>query len=431
MMASNFVEITSKEMIKPSSSTPNHLRNFKLSFLDQIAPSMFIPLITFYEAAHSPNPQLLKQSLSDVLSKFYPLSGRFCGHDDLTVDCNDSGVSCIEARVHANLSDVIKEPNMDEMKRYLPFSGIQVSSGGHNPIILALQINVFDCGGTAIALQMSHKVADGTSLMNFMQAWAATCHGNSDDAAKFSPEFGLADLFPPKKLPENGCKPFPADVITDEKIVTKRFVFDKEKVSKIKVAESYTAGKNLSRVEAISVFLWRRFFEIAKAKKPTLKTIGAGHAVNLRGRMDPPLANTTFGNIWILSAQAIQDVDKKEDEKNEVLDLGGAMNNAIRKVSVDYVKKIQSGSAEFFNSLNQIPTQTSKGDGKDTQLSLFSSWCRFPLYELDFGWGKPVWACTSTFPFDNAVILMSTGCGEGIEAWVNIVEKEESLLVVN
>ena len=44
------LEILSKEMIKPSSPTPHHLRNLQLSLLDQIAPSAYIPLIFFYNA---------------------------------------------------------------------------------------------------------------------------------------------------------------------------------------------------------------------------------------------------------------------------------------------------------------------------------------------------------------------------------------------
>ncbi|KAE8123967.1 hypothetical protein FH972_018880 [Carpinus fangiana] len=44
------VEIISKEIIKPSSPTlPHDLRNLKGSFLDQLAPTTYIPIILFYQ----------------------------------------------------------------------------------------------------------------------------------------------------------------------------------------------------------------------------------------------------------------------------------------------------------------------------------------------------------------------------------------------
>ncbi|KAE8123970.1 hypothetical protein FH972_018883 [Carpinus fangiana] len=46
-MAMMNVEIISKEIIKPSSPTPHHLRTHKLSFLDQFPPTTYIPIILF------------------------------------------------------------------------------------------------------------------------------------------------------------------------------------------------------------------------------------------------------------------------------------------------------------------------------------------------------------------------------------------------
>ncbi|ONI30186.1 hypothetical protein PRUPE_1G235900 [Prunus persica] len=43
------VEVISKEIIKPSSPTPDHLRYLQLSFLDQLAPPVYNPFVLFYE----------------------------------------------------------------------------------------------------------------------------------------------------------------------------------------------------------------------------------------------------------------------------------------------------------------------------------------------------------------------------------------------
>ncbi|MCH82035.1 vinorine synthase-like [Trifolium medium] len=52
----------------------------------------------------------------------------------------------------------------------------------------------------------------------------------------------------------------------------------------------------------------------------------------------------------------------------------------------------------------------------------FTSWCRLPLYELDFGWGKPTWVTTSGSSSKNLIVLMDTEDGIGIEAIVNLEE---------
>nr|XP_027109682.1 vinorine synthase-like [Coffea arabica] len=417
------LEILSKEMIKPSSPTPYHLRNFTLSFLDQLAPPIHIPLIFFYQPSqlqtykdHAQISQLLKQSLSNALTKFYPLGGRICS-DDFAIDANDAGALFVEAQVHSNLLQVIEKPSMDEMKQYLP---LEPNGSGHgiteaNTILLAVQINIFDCGGLAIGVQMSHKIADGTSLVAFMNAWAANCRG---DAEIHQSSLDLTSLFPPKDVLNSGFKPTVG--ITKEKITTKRFVFDREKLAKLKQALASSPGsqvKDPTRVEAVSAFFWRHFIEATRAKmdSKSKKMVAAVHAVNLRPRMNPVLPDHAFGNLW-RHALAIPVAEGEKGYQN----LAGDLRNAIRNINSNYVKTLQIGD-EYLHALKKTMELVSKGD---IEFCNFSSWCRFPVYEVDYGWGKPTWVCTTTLPFKNVVILMSTSCGEGIEAWVNMLEED-------
>ena len=64
-----------------------------------------------------------------------------------------------------------------------------------------------------------------------------------------------------------------------------------------------------------------------------------------------------------------------------------------------------------------------------------SSWCKFPVYEIDFGWGKPIWVSNGVFSPTNTIVLGDTKCGTGIEAWVTLnaqvmalFEQDEELL---
>ncbi|KAK9006814.1 hypothetical protein V6N11_019145 [Hibiscus sabdariffa] len=74
------VQITSKQIIKPSSSELHLLKPFKLSFSDQLGISMYSPGILFYAKPSDSNIDgsqfldRLKQSLSKALTQFYPVA---------------------------------------------------------------------------------------------------------------------------------------------------------------------------------------------------------------------------------------------------------------------------------------------------------------------------------------------------------------------
>ncbi|PKI77044.1 hypothetical protein CRG98_002547 [Punica granatum] len=58
-----------------------------------------------------------------------------------------------------------------------------------------------------------------------------------------------------------------------------------------------------------------------------------------------------------------------------------------------------------------------------------SSWCKFPLYTVDFGWGKPTWASVANAEFKNTILLMNTPDGEGIEVWLTLSKADMALCV--
>ncbi|KAL6970095.1 hypothetical protein U1Q18_029800 [Sarracenia purpurea var. burkii] len=55
------------------------------------------------------------------------------------------------------------------------------------------------------------------------------------------------------------------------------------------------------------------------------------------------------------------------------------------------------------------------------EMHFFTSLCRLPLYEIDFGWGKPYLVSNVCVPVE-MVALLDTKCGTGIEAWVSLNE---------
>ncbi|XP_075507558.1 pelargonidin 3-O-(6-caffeoylglucoside) 5-O-(6-O-malonylglucoside) 4'''-malonyltransferase-like [Primulina tabacum] len=60
----------------------------------------------------------------------------------------------------------------------------------------------------------------------------------------------------------------------------------------------------------------------------------------------------------------------------------------------------------------------------DSKVVWFTDWSKFGEYELDFGWGKPIWVSLSNVYVQDMVILMNTKENDGIEAWVYLHESD-------
>ncbi|GFP91311.1 vinorine synthase [Phtheirospermum japonicum] len=419
-----FVEVISQEMIKPSSPTPQHLQKLNLSYLAQLSESLYSSIIFFYQADdevvnnhHVQKSQRLKQSLSHTLTSFYPLAGRI--QDNFTIYCNDAGVEFINARAvdHAQLDSAIQEqPNnidQDHLKQYVPEDPNSTAAETVRPLFL-VQITYLDRGGIVVGIRFSHRIADCASIMDFMNAWASA-NVTDDDTVIPTParliSFDLANYFPGRDIPSMRLFNF-----CGEKFRTRRFVFDKVKLEALRhLAESNV--KEPTRVELVSSFIWKSFMQSsANVDGDTSKMFVTGHSVNLRARKKS--LENVFGNC-VMPAVAYES-SSGGGEFHEVV---SKLRSAIRRVDEDYITK-SMGQGGLLDDLNQFGGMLMTGQ---VEMFGFTSWCRFPVYEADFGWGKPIWLGPAEMPNDGAV-LVNSRCGDKIEAWVNMNQDALSIL---
>ncbi|KAH7833600.1 hypothetical protein Vadar_008010 [Vaccinium darrowii] len=98
----------------------------------------------------------------------------------------------------------------------------------------------------------------------------------------------------------------------------------------------------------------------------------------------------------------------------------GLLRESMRKSLATLAKlsddgEISSAGLNFHNKVGKSMLD------ENVDVLHFTSRCRFPLYETDFGWGKPCFVSVACFPLEMAV-LSDTNCGAGIEAWVGLKE---------
>lgn len=400
------VEVISKETIKPSTPTPDHCTTFPLSFLDQEASPIHVSLLLFYPDHSVTQSDLLKKSLSQSLTHFYPLAGRLNDTMEL-VNCNDEGVNFFEAQVcGAEIEQVLSDPVAKKLEKLLPRDNF---FGLGPKVLLSIQMNMFHCGGMAIGVCISHKVADMASLSLFLASWTAVARGNTPQIV--FPEFDMSSLFPPKQYTPSYYYTPPIPV-KRRKIVSKRFVFDDTSIAALAAKCSNDLHvKKPTRVESVSALVWKCLMNVVQARRAkSLQTVSTVVTVmvnlRLRGRIVPPLSQSLFGNATT-STQI-----RAAERDMELHSLVGELREAVRaltKVNCDYVINL-CNCPIYWDPMDEYYT--------------ISSWCRCHLYETDFGWGEPIWTSGVNVSDKNVIVLLDTKCGNGIEAWVTLDKKD-------
>nr|XP_043633519.1 stemmadenine O-acetyltransferase-like [Erigeron canadensis] len=436
------VTILSKELIGPSSLTPSHLKTYNLSCLDQCWPPCYFPFILCYSYSnidHDHNQStnvltpsnmtiLLKTSLSNTLTHFYPLAGRL-SKDGNTVDCTDEGVRFLVARVdESSLSDFVKNNPTTEQVKKLMVAELP-SFSADEP--LAIQVNIFNCGGIVVGVSPLHKIGDACSFSSFVSHWFATAKGLSTESTNSSPVLtrpflDSAVLFPPMddqsahtcSQNQKGPK---VHVAESESHVTKRFIFSSLTINKLKYQLMSTMKlqeKPPSKVEVVTALIWKFGTQAFNDCKASV----ASHVVNFRKKMVPSLQNYQFGNLIQMATTAIAHQNGLEDMACLVTKL----RVSFGKIDSEYLKMLTGENrveiaTRNFTERNKYMTEDQKDGDDPVRIFKFNSWCKLGFTRNDFGWGKPIWVCCTGNPYNNyGVFLIDSVWDDGIEAWVTL-----------
>ncbi|XP_073266308.1 epi-neemfruitin B synthase L1AT [Populus alba] len=383
---------------------------------DQLAPPPYIPIILFYSPASEnlcKNSDHLKESFSRTLTHFYPFAGRI--KDGFSVDCNDDGAEFIEARVAGDISMVLEQADINQQQQLLPCSPYGKSSKlSTDQVTMAVQVNYFNCGGVAISICIWHAVADASTLATFLNCWAAISRDPNNVIDEVV--FDCTTLFPPQDLSSFSLHSFVKEDVSSE-IVMKRFLFDGSKLASLR--DEVGNGPYLdrpSRFIAVSTLILTAMMTVTRENE-AMQINAATIAVDLRRRLKPPVPKQSIGNIFQVTIAKWPESESNELSYNG---LAGKLHESIRMMNDDFIRKIHAGGG-YFNLLKRTGEEARKGS--NLTVFGFSSWCNFPFYETDFGWGKPLWL-SPALKLNRVAIFLDTKDGEGIEAWIGLSEED-------
>lgn len=405
-----------KKIIKPSSPTPSSLRRHNLSFLDQLASPAHNPLAFFY-----PKPEkssydlnhistLVENSLAKVLTSYYPFAGTV--KENIHVDCNDAGAEFFNVRVSFPMSEILNDPYNDATNLVYP-QGCPWNTSYEGTLVVT-QLTHFDCGGIAVSVCISHKVADAYSVIKFITDWASlTCDSG---LAKPSTLFDGTSFFPPT----NDLSILPNfEPEKDETCVTRLFHFSSSALDRLKLVAAAESGvDNPTRVE-VATALVHKHAMAASAKTTNHNNSGSSkpkpsllcHIMGLR----PPLPLGHIGNActFFLSMTStdefpilVAELRKAKQQLREKL-----KNLPPSEVFFQVVEIIKGGA--------ELLEQVSKPD-----VYKCNSLCNFGLYSTDFGWGKPTRVTSASPGVKNQMFFMDSPSGNGMDVVVTLEEKD-------
>ncbi|XP_009757903.1 acyltransferase Pun1-like [Nicotiana sylvestris] len=422
LSSDSLVSIRDKSFIKPSTLTPSTLRFHKLSFVDQAVSNMYIPVAFFYpkpQREESNNSQLshiadlLQRSLSQTLVSYYPYAGIL--RDNATVECNDMGAEFLSVKINCPMSEILNHPHATDAESIVFPKDLPWKNNYEGGNLLVAQLSKFDCGGIAISACLSHKIGDGSSVNNFLNDWANVTR---DRRLVPSPRFVGDSIF--SSL--NGPLIAPQIMSNVSECVQKRLIFPAAKLDALRSKIAVESGvENPTRAEVVSALLYKCATKAAAASSSAnIQPSKLVHYLNVRTMIKPRLRRSAIGNlVSTFSTAAMQDIE-----------LPRLVHNLRKEVEVAYKKdQVDENELvlEIVDSMKKGKLPFEEEDENSTATMYFcSNVCQFPLYSVDFGWGKPERVCLANGPCKNYFFLKDYKTGRGVEARVMLQKQHMS-----
>ncbi|XP_015065382.1 acylsugar acyltransferase 3-like [Solanum pennellii] len=427
----SLVSVCDKTFIKPSSLTPPTLRYHKLSYIDQFYSNMYIPLAFFYPKVQqreestdnelSQIAHLLQTSLSKTLVSYYPYAGKL--RDNATIDCNDMGAEFLSVRINCTMSEILDHPDASQAESIVFPKDLPWANNYEGGNLLVAQVSKFDCGGIAISVCLAHKIGDGTSALNFVNDWSRMTH--SPTTTTLSPKFVGDSVFS-----SNNYSPIitPQMLSDVSECVQKRIIFPTTKLDALRAKVAAESGvENPTRAEVVSALLFKCAIKAASSTTTSMRPSKFVHLLNVRSMLKSRLPQSTIGNI--LSSFSTTATKEEDIELPELV-------RSLRKGVEEAYKKDHVEQNEMMLEVVESMRKGKKPyDDEYENVYSCSNLCKFPLYKVDFGWGKPERVSLPNGPFKNFFFLKDYKIGEGVDARVMLdkqhmseFERDEELL---
>ncbi|CAH9116514.1 unnamed protein product [Cuscuta europaea] len=357
----------------------------------------------------------MKDSLSQTLRHYSPLAGRVIVSPDKTSipeiryvegDTIPLVIAEFDSTNSNDFSQLVSNDARSSMDlnplipRLLPCS--RAPDGSLAIPLFALQVTLFPDVGICIGVTNHHTTGDGSSIFQFMKAWAFFSSHREDDKGKISLSLpsrylpvhdrtlfkdpkgsGLAkvywDLVKTINIEEshNGYR---LPLVTDK--VRSTFVVTRDDIQRLKNRVLARSPK-LVHVSSFTVtcsYVWSclvRSRNVINKEDKEEEMENFLCLANCRARLDPPLPTNYFGNCVVPCLGSTSTKSLMEDEG--FVKAAEAIGEGIRsQLYNDDKDGVLRGAGDWLAVMAKMRVCMSLAGSP-----------KFDYYELDFGWGKP------------------------------------------
>ncbi|XWS72649.1 hypothetical protein CRYUN_Cryun02cG0058400 [Craigia yunnanensis] len=410
------MEISTKKstMVYPAEVTPKH--RLWSTNLELLMTLHHVPTVYFFRPNGSSNffdPQVLMEALSKVLVPFYPMAGRL-GRDEkgrVEIICNSEGALFIEAETDSVIDDLIGDTfHSSELWRLVPKVDYSADISSY-PLILT-QVTRFKCGGVCLGIGLQHTLGDGPAGIHFINSWAEMARGLPLSTEPFidrsllrarvppTPTFHHVEYDPPLSMNTVSTT---EELDPETTVSIFKITRDQLNILKAKANKNENSG-NYSTYNSLAAHIWRcankaRCLPDDQATKLYIPIDG-------RSRLRPPLPPSYLGNVIFMSATIASHGDLQSesfsDTAKRILNILKRMDDEYLRSAIDYMEQVPNVKA---------PVRGARGF-QCPNLSI-NSWMWLPIYEADFGWGRPIWLRPAKVSQDGKTYILPSPVKDG------------------
>ncbi|CAN8310760.1 unnamed protein product [Cochlearia groenlandica] len=409
------INIRDSTMVRPAAETPK--TSLWNSNVDLIIPRFHTPSVYFYRrptggSSNFFDPQVMKDSLSKVLVPFYPVAGRLKRDNDdrIEIDCNAAGVLFVVADTPSVIDDFVDFAPTLTLRQLIP--RVDYSACIDSFPLLVLQVTFFKCGGVSLGVGMQHHVTDGFSGIRFINTWSDMARGLDLTIPPFFDRTLLRARNPPKPAfehveyqPGPSMKKIPPDYSSESTCTVSIFKLSQDQLAALR-EKSMEDGNTVrySSYEMLAGHVWK---SVGRARGlPDDQETKLYVAVDGRSRMQPELPPGYFGNVLFTAtpiALAGDLLSKPTWYTAQVIhDVLDGMDDNYLRSALDHLEMQPDLSA-----LIRGPHTY-----KCPNLGI-TSWARLPIYDADFGWGRPIFMGPGGIPYEGLSYVLPSPTNDG------------------
>ncbi|XP_051135980.1 phenolic glucoside malonyltransferase 1-like [Andrographis paniculata] len=357
----------------------------------------------------------LKDSFAQSLSDFLPLAGKiFCPVD------SGRPVSRFTPGDSVPLTIAESEKDFDVLTGNQPrladdfydcVPEIPPAKRSENEVVfpaLALQITLFPGRGVCLGIANDHGIGDASSIVRFIKHWASV---NSFAGDRFPPVLDRTTVVDPEGLDsinwnvvkksrpmESSAIHFPINkfrstytLSNDDVQRLKRFVLKNR------------PGVHVTTFTVTCGLVWACLAKAESAVAAVADDESEYFAfpADSRGRLNPPLPASYFGNCLALVKAEISHGSLKGD--GGFVEAAARLGDAIKK-TVYNPAGILDGAETWLEEFGELVRKRLFGVAGSP---------RFDLYDVDFGWGRPRKFEAASIDLDTSMSLCKSRGGDG------------------